>query len=73
MGFANLSCARIKSYPRRILERLEAPYLFQPSVFILGYDNLCVGIVGGLLHLLSIASAHQRGYGKHSEQANEWE
>lgn len=58
MGFAHLSCARIKSYPRRILERLEAAYFFQTSIFILGYDNLCVGIVGRALRLLSIASAH---------------
>jgi len=63
MGLAHLSCARVESYSCHILERLKTSRFLQAGIFILGYDHLCVGIVGGAPRLLSLAS-NQHGYDK---------
>jgi hypothetical protein len=63
MGLAHLSGARVESYSCHILERLKTSRFLQACIFIFGYDNLCVGIVGRALCLLSLAS-NQQGHDK---------
>jgi hypothetical protein len=61
MGLAQLSCACVKGYSCHILERLKATRFLQAGIFTFGYDDLCVGIIGGVLCLLSLAS-NQHGH-----------
>jgi hypothetical protein len=70
VSLAHLSRTGIQSYSCCTLERLESSCFFQSSVFILGYDNLCVGIVGRALRLLGLAPTQYR---KCNEQENGYE